>query len=116
MKDKLNFLPEDYLEKKAQQRTNIICLFLFLLVAGGVGTCFTLVEKRQQKMRKLEAEVNQKMNRASENLQQFETLETKKKQMMSKASISALLMEPVPRSLLLATITNNLPSSVSLLN
>ena len=34
---KVDFLPEDYIEKKAQQRANVICLCLFLVVLAGVG-------------------------------------------------------------------------------
>jgi len=56
------------------------------------------------------------MLQVSDSLKQLELVETKRKEMMQKASISASLMEPVPRSLLLATITNALPPNVSLVN
>jgi len=116
MKNRVDFLPEDYLERKAQQRTNAICLVLFLLVAAGVGAGFFITDKRQSDLQDRREAVDSQMNKASEALKQLELLEQKKKQMMSKASVSAMLMEPVPRSLLLATITNNLPKGVSLLD
>ena len=116
MNKNVDFLPEDYIEKKAQQRTNVICLVLFLLVTAGVGGGFAVTEQRQRKIDKRSADINREMLQVGESLKQLEVLETKRKEMMRKASISASLMEPVPRSLLLATITNNLPVGLSLLS
>jgi len=112
----MNFLPDDYLEKKAQQRTNVICLALFFVVMAGVAAGLVVTEKRQKEMTAREEQVRKSFAQASESLKQMEVLESKKKQMMDKASISASLIEAVPRSLLLATITNHLPAGVSLLD
>jgi len=110
----VDFLPEDYVERKAQQRTNIICLSLFLVVLAGVGGGFVVTENRQDRIDARTLQINKEMQQASENLRQLEVLEGKRQEMMQKATISASLMEPVPRSLLLATITNGLPAGVSL--
>jgi Tfp pilus assembly protein PilN len=111
---KVDFLPEDYIEKKAQQRANVICLCLFLVVLAGVGCGFAITEKRQGRIDNRVEEVSAQMRKASESLKQLDVLEGKRTEMMKKASISASLMEPVPRSLLLATTTNDLPTGVSL--
>ena len=111
---KVNFLPEDYLDRKAQQRTNLVCLFLFVMVSGGVACGFVVTERRQSAMDGRVRGVNLEMRQASESLKQLELLESKRQEMMCKASVSASLMEPVPRSLILATITNSLPTAVSL--
>ena len=111
---KLDFLPEDYVEKKAQQRANVICLCLFLVVLAGVGCGFAITEKRQGQIDVRVEDVSQQMRKASESLKQLDVLEGKRNEMMKKATISASLMEPVPRSLLLATTTNDLPDGVSL--
>ncbi len=114
MNDKLNFLPADYLERKSQQQTNIFCLFLFVLVIGGVGAGYYYTQGQVKAMSVKTQAVNKEMARASETLNQLELLEKRKEQMMSKAAISAMLMEPVPRTLLLALMTNELPAGVSL--
>jgi hypothetical protein len=114
MSDKINFLPEDYMDRKAQHRTNIICLGLFCMVMAGVAGGFVVTEKRQAVIEEQARRVNNDMLQASESLKQLEVLEEKKHLMMQKASTSAALMESVPRSLLLATVTNNLPPGVSL--
>jgi len=111
---KVDFLPEDYADRKAQQRTNILCLTLFFVVMSVLAATLAITEKRQSKMNLREEQVRDKFVQAGENLKQVQILEQKKKQMMQKAQVSASLMETVPRSLLLATITNNLPSGVSL--
>jgi Tfp pilus assembly protein PilN len=111
---KLDFLPEDYVEKKAQQRANVICLCLFLVVLAAVGCGFAITEKRQDQIDGRAEEVSQRMRKASESLKQLDVLEGKRNEMMKKARISASLMELVPRSLLLATTTNDLPTGVSL--
>jgi len=112
--NKVDFLPEDYIEKKAQQRTNVICLMLFLVVMVGVVGGFAITEKRKKGMDDRMAQINKQMKQASESLKQLEVLEGKRQQMMNKASLSASLMESVPRSLILATVTNDLPEGVSL--
>ena len=112
---KVDFLPEDYMDKKAQQRTNVICLVLFFLVMAGVAGGVIVTEKRQKNMNDREELVKRNYVKATESLKQMETLEKKKEQMMKKATISAALMEMVPRSLLIALVTNDLPGGVSLL-
>ena len=111
---KVDFLPEDYIEKKAQQRANIICLCLFLVVLAGVGCGFAITEKRQGRIDQRVEDISRQMRKASESLKQLDVLEGKRTEMMKKATISASLMEPVPRSLLMATTTNDLPAGVSL--
>ncbi|MBN2064457.1 MAG: hypothetical protein JW745_06620 [Sedimentisphaerales bacterium] len=112
----MNFLPEDYLEKKAQQRTNIICLLLFILVLSGIAAGWFLTESRRKLMETQKLEMAERMELAGDSLAKLENLEKKKLQMQDKAQLSAMLTEPIPRSLLLATITNNLPAGVSLLS
>ena len=114
MMKQANFLPEDYIEKRAQRRTNIVCLSLFVVVMAGVAGGFVMTERRQRLVDERMGQINKEMRQASTSLQQLKMLEAKREEMMKKASISASLMEPVPRSLLLATVTNDLPAGVSL--
>ena len=43
--NELSFLPDDYLERKAQRRTNAICAVLFLVVMCAIGSAFTYTER-----------------------------------------------------------------------
>lgn len=116
MKENINFLPEDYLQKKAQQRTNIICLLLFVVVISAVAAGWLLTESRRKTMELEKVDMEQKMALASDSLKKLDELEKQRKLMEEKAELSAMLTEAIPRSLLMATITNNLPQGVSLIS
>jgi len=114
MNKNMDFLPEDYFAKKAQRRTNGICLTLFVLVVAAVAAGFAVTEQRQRSVDQQAACVSAEMNEARGALEKLESLEKTKKQMMVKARLIASLLEPVPRSLVLATVTNKLPEGVTL--
>jgi hypothetical protein len=56
------------------------------------------------------------MTEIKESINQFEELQARKRDMMKTAITTYELIEPVPRSILLASLTNNLPEGVSLSN
>ena len=72
------------------------------------------IKIRQRACRTSEEMVNARMTEIQEAIKQFEVLQTKKREMMKTALTTAELLEPVPRSILLASLTNNLPVGVSL--
>lgn len=112
---KVNFVPDDYVQSNESCRTNIMYLVLFVLVMAGLGGAFATIKIRQHAVLVQERIVNEKMIKAKASIQQFEQLQQKRKEMMKTALTTAELLEPVPRSVLLAAITNNLPSGASLL-
>lgn len=114
--NQLSFLPDDYLERRARRRTNLVCAMLFIVVAGGVGAAFTMSEKADRQVRQQFAAVDADYTAALKPIQQFQELQEKQKTMAQSAELTASLLEKVPRSFLLADITNSLPPGVSLLD
>lgn len=114
--NQLSFLPEDYLELKTQRRTNAICASLFALVAVGVGAAFYLTERMVNKVETEYTDVLHTYTDAARPIEQFHLMQDKQRQMESQAALSASLLEKVPRSYLLAEITNALPQNVSLID
>jgi hypothetical protein len=114
--NQLSFLPEDYLEMKTQRRTNAICASLFALVALGVGAAFYLTERMVNKVETEYTAVLHTYADAARPIEQFHVMQDKQRRMESQAALSASLLEKVPRSYLLAEITNALPQNVSLLD
>ncbi len=112
----VNFLPEDYLERRRQQRTNVVCLSLFGVVMIGLIGAFMLDEKRQAKAASKRDTVSQQMQAAGRQILQFEDGQARKEKMMRKAEVTASLLERRPRDFLLAFITNGLPKGSSLLS
>lgn len=112
--NELSFLPDDYLAKKASRRTNVICGILFGLVMAGVGGTFSLMEREVRKAEVENIAVNQKFSEAARPIAQFQQLQEKERTMSHQAELAASLLEKVPRSVILADITNSLPTGVSL--
>ena len=111
----LNFVPDDYVQSSESRRTNLIYLALFVVVMAGLGGSFVTINMRQRAVAAKEELISAKMTHAQEAIKQFEALQAKRKVMLKTALTTAELLEPVPRSVLLASLTNNLPAGVSLL-
>ncbi len=111
----INFVPDDYIQSTESRRTNLMYLVLFTVVMTALVGSFITIKIRQRALNAKEELVNAKMAQAKEAIEQFEELQIKRKEMMKTALTTAELLEPVPRSVLLASLTNNLPAGVSLL-
>jgi Tfp pilus assembly protein PilN len=114
--NELSFLPDDYLERKAQRRANAICAIMFVLVMGGVGSAFTLSERATRRVDAEYARVEKQYLAEAQRLEQVRQMQEKQKRMAHQAELTASLLEKVPRSFLLAEITNSMPAGVSLLD
>jgi len=110
----INFVPDDYAQGNESRRTNLIYLVLFAVVMIALGGSFVSIKIRQRACYTSEELINAKMIEIKESIKKFEELQTKKREMMKTALTTAELLEPVPRSILLASLTNNLPQGVSL--
>jgi Tfp pilus assembly protein PilN len=111
----INFVPDDYIQSSESRRTNLMYIMLFAVVMAVLGGSFMTIKIRQRALGAREKLVNEKMVRAQEAIKQFEELQEKRKAIMKTAITTAELLEPVPRSILLASLTNNLPAGASLM-
>jgi len=111
----INFVPDDYVQSNESNRTNLLYLILFAVVMLGLSVSFIAIKIRQRAINAKEQIVNTKMAQTQKAIKQFEQLQEKRKKIMSTAITTAALIEPVPRSILLASLTNNLPTGASLL-
>jgi len=110
----INFVPDDYVQSNESRRANLMCLVLFSVTMAALVGTFMMLKIRQRACTAEEQLVNTKMTKMQESIKKFEDLQTKRKEMMRTALTTAELIEPVPRSVLLASLTNNLPAGVSL--
>lgn len=111
-----SFLPEDYLEKRAQRRTNFFSLTLFVIVMAGVVGAFYVTDQQRRDVKVMQLEVNNQFEEAARRLDQFEKLQQQRQQMIRKAQVTGTLLERVPRSILLAELINAMPLNLSLLD
>jgi hypothetical protein len=110
----INFVPDDYAQSNESRRTNIVYLALFLVLMIALGVSFVSIKIRQRACFASEEAINSRMSEVKESINKFEELQARKRDMMKTAVTTNELIEPVPRSILLASLTNNLPPGVSL--
>jgi Tfp pilus assembly protein PilN len=113
--DQISFLPEDYLDRKAQRRTNVICAVLAGIVMAAIGSAFSLTEKVNRQAESQHAQVEQKYTEAAKQIQQFQELGKEESKMAKQAELAASLLEKIPRSIVLAEVSNSVPTGVSLM-
>jgi hypothetical protein len=111
----INFVPDDYIRNNESRRTNLLYVVLLVVVMTALGSSFVTIKIRQKACAAREQLVNSKMEKMQNAMKQFDELQTKRKAMMKTALTTAELLEPVARSILLASLTNNLPAGTSLL-
>ena len=114
--NELSFLPDDYLERKQRRRTNAICAVLFFIVISAIGGAFTVTEKSMREIEKQAADVDVQYTGAAKRIDQYKQMEEKQRTMQHQAELTASLLEKVPRSKILARVTNGIPQGVSLLD
>jgi Tfp pilus assembly protein PilN len=114
--NELSFLPDDYMERKLQRRTNVICAMLFFIVMLTIGSAFTITERSVRQVEKEHEQIEQEYTEAAKRIQLVQQLQDKQRRMAQQADLAASLLEKVPRSHMLAEITNGLPVGVSLLD
>jgi hypothetical protein len=110
----INLLPDDYVRRRQQQRTNGLCLVLFLIVMAGLVAALIVSEQSARRTRHVAQRIDAEYADAAKLLTQLQELEARKQRVLGKAQQTAALLERVPRSTLLAIITNALPQHASL--
>lgn len=110
------FLPEDYLQRRAERRTNMFALTLFGVVMVGVVGAFLVTNRQWHDVKRYQEAINVRYAQAARDIEQLKTLEAQRAQLLEKAELTTALLERVPRSVLLAELINRMPTDVTLLD
>jgi len=113
---KVNFVPDDYIQNSQSRRTNMMYVVLFTLLMVALGSVFMTIKVRQCVSDAMEKRIDTQLAQKREDITRIEQIQSKRKQILKTALTTVDLLEPVPRSVLLASLTNNLPQGVSFLN
>ncbi len=111
----INFVPDDYVRNNESKRMNLIYIFLFVVVMVALSGSFFTIKYRKKMLNDREKFIDGELAQRKEEIKKVKQLQDRRNQMWSRALITAELIEPVSKSLLLASLTNNLPNGVSLL-
>ncbi len=112
----INFVPNDYVQQRQSSRANILYLMLLMAMLGAIGMTFGFIKMRQRSIQGEMTAINARMSKAQEQIAQLEQLKSKGQTMLKTMVMTSELIEPVPRSIILASLTNNMPTGVSLLD
>lgn len=111
----INLLPKDYLRRRMQRRVNVVSVILLAIVISGVVGAASVTDRSKSYTQQVRDRIQEEYEQAAQLIRQMQTLEARKAMMMRKAKLTAALVERVPRSTLLAIITNARPKGTSLL-
>jgi len=110
-----SFLPEDYVARQGERRTNLISLSLFAIVIFGVVAAFFVTNRQWSSVKDQQESINARYTQAAQQIEMLKTLERQKEQKLGKAELATVLIEKAPRSLLLADLINRMPEKLALL-
>lgn len=110
-----SFLPEDYIRTRTERRSNLIAVTLFSVVTAGVVGAFLVTNREWHDVKHYQEAINVRYAQAAKEIEQLKQLEEQKSQLLEKAEMTTALIERVPRSILLAELTNRMPLDVTLL-
>jgi len=108
----MNFLPEDYVEKRQATRAAIVFIGLLLFVVTGVVGTYLYMQWSMKGVFAQRDHVNLQYEEASKKIAEAQEMEKQKERMVEKAEVTTALMERVRRSALLGELTRLLPQGV----
>jgi hypothetical protein len=112
----MNFLPEDYVEKRQAARAAVVFIGLLLIVVGGIVGAYMYTQWTMRSIFDQHDRVNQAFEDASKKIEEAKELEKQKARMVAKAEITTTLMERVRRSALLGELTRLRPDKMNFVN
>jgi hypothetical protein len=115
MPNEQSFLPDDFVLETRERRTGLIAAVLFPVMIIAIFAAFLFTNSQWSDVRTLQEAVGQRTEKAAKEIAEMKNLERIRAQMNEKASLARGLIEPVPRSALLALFANTMPEGVTLL-
>ncbi len=110
----INLLPEDYLQRRCQKRSNVMCIALFVIIMVGIGAATLVSGGMDRRMCQERDSVNAAYADARTELARLKNLQDQKRRTVARAKSTSELIERVPRSYVLAVLTNALPENAAL--
>lgn len=109
-----SFLPEDYVKSKGEKRANMLSLTLFGVMMLAVVAAFFATNRKWMSVRNEQRSINAMYVREAEKIEGLKELEMQRAEMITKAEVTAALVERVPRSVLFAELVRRMPENLTL--
>lgn len=111
---KINLLPQEYIKQRLQYRVDMLCVLLFGMVMISIMTAEAISSRKVQEVQVTHAKINSRYQEVGVFAKEFFKLQNEKKSLLKEASIMEEMTDRIPRSYLLAMITNNCPEDITL--
>jgi Tfp pilus assembly protein PilN len=111
----INFIPDDYIRNNESRRINLICIALLSIILVAIMGAFGAIRMRQRTLNIREASIDTDLTKKKGQIKTIDQLQKQRNTMWSTALMTVELIDPVPKSMLLASLTNSLPKGVSFL-
>jgi len=111
----IHFLPEGFQQKRQKRRATVICGIVAVVALMGMGYAVLVQHLELQQVRAARAQVDAEYAEAAKQIDQLKQLKAQKQDLLHKADLTASLLERVPRSRILAELTNALPKCTNLI-
>jgi len=102
----LNLLPESYVKQRFRHHVDLLCVVLFAIVMAGVIVTEMVSRRRFHEVQHTHTQVNTKFSGAAGFVNGYFTLQGQRNRLLRKAEIASAMEERIPRSYLLAVVTN----------
>jgi len=112
----INLLPKDYYQRCQGVRTNVMCVILFVVVMVCIVSASTVSRYNAGQTQAIMDDLNRSYSQAAQTISQMQTLKGQKQTIFDKRRRIEALQDPVPKSIVLAVLTNARPDGVSLLH
>lgn len=110
-----SFLPEEWVERRAEIRANILCLTLFAIVMAGVVGAFFVTSRQWLQVKRARDTIAAQYAQEAARIEQLKFLEKQRSEIIQRAEVSTALIERVRRSVLLSELANRKPDDITLL-
>ena len=110
----MNLLPDSYIKRQFRDRIDMVCIVIFAIVMGGAFLVDRITRTGYDKAHDNYSNATVMSGKASGLTEEFFALQRTKDAMITEAKGTMKMEERIPRSYLLAVITNALPKTVSL--
>jgi hypothetical protein len=111
---KLNFLPETYTRQRFQKRMDMMFVFLFLIIMGGVMVANNRSVGAEGRVQKKHRQVGDKYSVASETTRAYFAKQAGAKKKLREAESGIKMEESIPRSYLIWMVADACGSEISL--
>jgi len=108
------FLPNDYVQAKAESRSNLLAVLSFTVVMFGVVAAFMVTNRRWESIREKQVQIQTAYEQEAQKIEQLKALEETRSQMLDKARVTTALIETVPRSILFGEMVLRMPDGLRL--